>query len=299
MTREHIEYLINYKKKLKEFHREWVLNTIKYLRKCQTKDIKKRMDELAWKHVEEEFEKGNIKENEKDALFKEHTMSRETIQRKLKGLVEDRVIVKHDHTYTLSFGKNAIPVPKYFNPDSAKEFSVELLDYLLELHDPKNDDFKKDVENTVTIFGFYILFLLMEACKPVSINNKIKAKEYRAKRFVTHEWFEKAVNPIILLNSFILTMTKHYSDEQRREHEIFHDSYLRYKAHKRENPLYGEVSPHYEISQSIIDQIYQILKESYPDHYAKALFTKENFQGILKEESLDDRRIYEIPESDI
>jgi hypothetical protein len=215
VTKENIKKIIDYKKNQDDENKQIIFKFVKDLGKCYPKDIKKILDIAAKKIAEEEYEKG-LDKNEKVKIFKKYTMRRETIQRKLKVMLKEGSIVKVDGKYSLS--ELALSDLRYFSPDSGRQFGNTLLNALLQLHYPTINDFKTNIDELIDIFGFYLLYTLIESCRPIKIQNKDKYIENRTKDVLTEKWFEKAINHETLLNSFISTVTNQYNDEQREEY---------------------------------------------------------------------------------
>lgn len=98
-------------------------------------------------------------EKEKESILKKNTITRETIQRKLKELVSEGLVKKDNVKYSLS--ELALSDLRYFNPDSGSHFGNLLLNELLKLHYPTIDDFQTNIKKLVEILGFYMLYLLI------------------------------------------------------------------------------------------------------------------------------------------
>jgi len=282
---------------------------------------------MAKKIAENEFEKGFIGVKEKENIFEKNTIARETIQRKLKEMVNEGLINKDNGMYSLS--EVALSDLRYFNPDSGSHFGNLLLNELLKLHYPTIDDFQTNIKKLVEILGFYMLYLLTESCKPINYQNKDKYIENKTKDIITQRWFEKALNHQNLLNAFISSVTNQYNEEQRKEyfekhHKIIDENhgYFEYikvddlneneiknqelihildpmsssdftlkrfyaLSSKEEYKKYRTTSnPLYEIKQHTIDQIQNILIDSFPDYYKLASFTKLRYENP-KEESMN------------
>ncbi len=144
-------------------------------------------------------------------------MTRETIQRKLKEMVNESSIKKDNGKYSLT--ELALSILRYFNPDSGRQFGNILLNALLQLHFPTIEDFKTSVKKLIEILGFYLLWMLIESCRPVKIQNNDKYIENRTKDILTEKWFKQALNHQTLLNAFISTVTNQYNDDQREEYK--------------------------------------------------------------------------------
>lgn len=176
--------------------------------------------------------------------------------------------------------------------------------------------------NIENILGFYLLYTLIEACRPINIQNDDKHTENRAKDNVALKWFQQAISHDVLLNAFISAVTNQHTDEQIKEYwekhyrktdgksgethyldtpkdpisdpmtaDDFRFKRLMHMASEEANIKYKTTSyPSYELKQDLIDQINNILKEKYPNYYGKALDTRTEYFGRPKEGSLEDRR---------
>lgn len=311
---------IHFKKEQSDFYQSSIFTIIKDLGECSTNEIKRELDKFSRIYAEGRYKLGFIKKNEIEKLFKENTMRRETIQRKLKKMVNEGSIIKNNNNkYTIS--ELASTDLRYFNSNSGVEFGNLLLNSLLMSHFPTIDDFKTNIEKIVIIFGFYLVYSLIEACRPIKIDNKDKYIENKAKDGLSKKWFEQSVNHKKILDSFIATVTNQYTDKQRNEYIEKHyrkiDKNSEYIAHIDDPPdpisdpmsakdfclvrflsmsskesyvQYRTASnPSYEINEDLIDQINSILKELYPKYYESALFIRNDFFGRPKEGSLQDK----------
>jgi len=182
---------------------------------CTPNEIKSELDKEAKEIAIHQYEKGKIDEEGKEQIFKDNTIRRETIQRKLKEMLDEGSIVKKNSIYSLS--DLSWSDLRYFNPDSGRYFGDGLLDELLRIHYPTIDDFKTNIQKLVEIFGLYLLNILLEACRPINYENNDKYVENMTKDLLTEKWFAQAINHETILNKFMLTVTNQHNEEQRKE----------------------------------------------------------------------------------
>jgi hypothetical protein len=244
VTNGNVEKITDYKKKQKDENKQIIYIILKNEGTCYPKDIKKRVDFLANEIAEEEFEKGDIDEKEKEKIFKKNTIARETIQRNLKEMVDEGSVIKENGKYFLS--DLALSDLRYFSPDSGRQFGSLLLNELLKLHYPTIDDFKTNIQKLVEILGFYLLYTLVEACRPIKIQNDDKYFENKTKDVLTEKWFEQAINHQTLLDAFISTVTNQYNDEQREEyfkkhHKIIDEDHGQFEYIRVNDPNKNEI----------------------------------------------------------
>jgi hypothetical protein len=215
VIKNNVKYTNRNKKKQSDENKEKIFNIIKSLGTCSTNEIKIELDKEAKEIAITKYENGNISDNEIKQVFKNNTLRRETIQRKLKEMVYDGSIIKENGKYSLS--EFALSDIRYFNPDYSKRFGDGLLGELLKMHYPTMDDFKINIQKLVEIFGFYLLNTLIEACRPIKYQNSDKYVENMTKDVLTEKWFAQSINHETILDVFISTVTNQLNDEQRKQ----------------------------------------------------------------------------------
>lgn len=321
MINENVKRIIEYKKDQSDFHKEMIFTTIRSLGSCFPHEIKQDIDKLSRLYAEGKYENGQINKNEVEKLFKENTVRRETIQRKLKEMVNEGSITKNnDGRYSISeLAKSDL---RYFNPESGRNFGELLLNSLLMLHFPTIDDFKTNIDKLISIFGFYLIYSLIEACRPIKIEKDDKYIENRAKDSLAEKWFEQVVNSNKMLGSFVATVTNQYTDEQRKEYlkkhckkkdensgfidyldnppdpirdpmsaiDFCYIQFLNNTSEETYNRYRTTSNPSYELNNKCIDEIISILQDLYPEYYDIALQVRSYYLGRPKEGSLKDRQ---------
>ncbi len=319
--KENVKRAIQYKKAQSNSYKNMIFTTIKDLGPCFPKEIKQHIDICGRKEAKDQYHKGLITKDETEKVAKEHTIPRETIQRKLKEMMNEKFIIKNNNgQYSIS--EFALSDLRSFNPSSGQEFGKLLLNNLLKLHYPTINDFKTNLMKLVNIFGFYLLYSLIEACKPIKIKNDDKYMENRSKDSLTERWFEQVINPTELLDSFIATITNQYTDKEREKfiknhfnkinEKSGHINYLDNPSNPITDPMSASdfcfrrflyltsdqayinfrttSSPSYELNRKLFVQINTMLKEIYPNYYEMSEITRRDFLNSPKEDSLEDRK---------
>jgi hypothetical protein len=314
---------IQFKKDQSDFYQSLIFKTLKALGECSTNEIKRELDKFSRIYAKGRYEQGFIKKNEIEKVFKENTMRRETIQRKLKKMTNERLIIKNNHgKYSIS--ELALSDLRYYSSDSAREFGKDLLANLLKFHFPTINDLETNLEEMITIFGFTILYSLTEACRPIELQKVDKYVENQTKDKLTTKWISQVIDQNNLLDSFVSAIKNQYTDKQIEEYEKKYlktnddgkSTYLCNMDNARDPISYPmttkdfwynrffylisnekyidyktKSNPLYELDQNQIDQITKILKKRYPQYYCMAVDAKSDYLGRPKEWSLEERRV--------
>ena len=246
------------------------------------------------------YEDGEIEQKDIKIIAERETLKRETIQRKLKKLVEMGMVIKNSSLYSLS--DVALTEIRLFDPLMGKKFGSNLLTSLLWEYFPRGKDLKERVKEIISVFGFYLLYSLIEACRPIDLQNDDKITENKTKDTITYRWFKNSLESAVILDSFISNLGRDY-DYKDRNHCIEKYSHLiekrtegtfealclkrralmpfnggdSYNIHRLENNLQEENSrnenisaSNYEISQERIDAIKHVMYELFPNYHMVA-----------------------------
>ena len=235
-------------------------------------------------------------------------MARETIQRKLKKLVEMRMVTKRNSVYSLSEkAQNDIRIS---DPYMAKKIGSNLLISLLFQYFPSEKDLKKRVQEFISLCGSYLLLSLIEACRPIDLQNNDKPIENKTKDHLACEWFKNSIDPVVILDSFISNFVRGYGRkernrfiekfshliEERTEGAVEAFSLKRrfdspfsgadaYNMYLLENKMQDEniYSPNYEISQERIDSIKYVMNKLFPDYVMAMELSNNSLLDLNKE----------------
>lgn len=250
-------------------------------------------------------------------------MRRETIQRKLKKMINERLIIKNKNgRYSIS--ELALSDLRCYSSDSAREFGKDLLANLLKFHFPTLNDLDTNIEEMITIFGFTVFYSLTEACRPINFEKEDTYVENHTKDKLITKWISQVIDQNNLLDSFVSAIKNQYTDKQIEKYEKKYlktnddgkSTYLCNMDNARDPISYPmttkdfwynrffylisnekyidyktKSNPIYELDQNQIDQITKILKKLYPEYYRMAVDAKSDYLGRPKEWSLEDRRL--------
>jgi hypothetical protein len=241
------------------------------------------------------YENGEIIDKDIEKIAKKETLARETIQRKLKILVKIGIVTKLNNEYSLS--EVALSEIRISDPYMAKKIGSNLLINLLFQYIPAEKDLKERVKDIISLYGFYLLLSLIEACRPIDIQNQDKPIDNKTKDAIAYEWFKNSIDPVLILGSFISNFARDYGRKERSRfikksshliEKITAGSYEASELKKRFNwpfsgvdsyyiyvlenllqegkPIPENISrPNYEISQKRVDDIKSVMHSLFPD----------------------------------
>lgn len=318
MIDEHVLGIIQIRKEIEE---KWDIEIKLILREngpCTPSEILNHLKEKKRKEIEKDYYSGKISKNEFETRIDSETIKRETIQRKLKKLIASGHVIKDQIRYSLS--EIAFTELKFFDTLMGKRYGNSLLLQLLILYTPVNKTIEKKVEDIISVFGVFLLFSAIEACRPIELDNGNKTIGNDIKERISLQWFKNSLNPELILNSFICTLGRNF-DYKDRNHFIEKYSYLidqdrkgsdeirdlkkrflepltgmdLYDMHFLDTQLNGreldnkiEYEPRFQISQDRADELKEILEKMYPNVYylvqatCHKLFenSKESYFGV-------------------
>jgi hypothetical protein len=315
---------IQFKKEQSDSHKKMIFTAIKNLGQCSPKEIKQELEKISRKYEDESDQYSFfIEENENEKIVKQTILRRETIQRKLKEMINEGLIIKNNNgKYSIS--ELALSDFRYYSSDSAREFGKDLLANLLKIHFPTLNDLETNIEELITIFGFTIFYSLTEACKPIDLKKEDKLIENQTKDKLTTKWISQVIDHTNLLDSFVSAIKNQYTDKQIEEYQkkylkakyengksssylnsnnaldpvshpmstkdFWYNRFFYLISNKKDLDYKTKSEPLYELEEYRIKQITKILKKLYPHYYRMAVDAKSNFLGRPKEWSLEDRR---------
>jgi DNA-binding transcriptional regulator YhcF (GntR family) len=252
---------------------------------------------------------------------KKNVRNRRTIQRKLaylrrQGFVEKR---ENGRYYVSEWVSSEL---RFFSREQANRFGQLVLDNILSLNHPTVAPIKYNIDELIEMFGFSIMFCLLEAVRPVPSFRKPDS-EYLSKLFkdkLALAWVKKVFDPEFMLNAFISAMTNQVSERERKQiwkrnmvkmtndryryQNNPHDTFkgppsashflgerLEQMVSKKTKVEYAKkkTKPFFELEKVRISQIAQIMKELYPDYYEMGMKARELFLGRPKEAALQNR----------
>lgn len=152
--------LIEFKRRKSKMKLNSVFNAIKELGNPKPHDIKKYLDEMARKEVQDMYHNGEISSEQIQTTIMEKTMDIRTIQRKLKELTYEN-LVEHTHD-RYSLAEKVKSDIRY----QAELFGIGLYRLIFEYVPPGS--IKNEIEELVKYFGAQVLYTFLEAACPVN-----------------------------------------------------------------------------------------------------------------------------------
>ena len=202
--------LLKYKKDRDMDNRGDVLKAVRTLRKVGSFEI--------YHHINLEREDGNRKQERAHTDYrgfekisdkeKKPLISYRTVQRHLKALIEEGLVIRKENLYSLSQrGKTDV---KYFG----NQFGSGILNNIINQPDFKLRTVKENLRDLVTIFGSYIVSCCMEAVKPTTSNKSVvdNTKFYEDLESKM-SWINSAINPTSMLHLFLFTFLNQQDDD--------------------------------------------------------------------------------------
>lgn len=185
---------------------------------------------------------------------------------------------------------------------------------------PIGKDLKERVKEIISVFGFYLLYSLIEACRPIDLQNDDKIIGNNTRDTIAFRWFKNSLEPVAILDSFISNFGRDYDYKERnrciekyshltekRTEGSFEALCLKrralmpfnggdsYNIHRLENKLQEEniSSPNYEISQERVDAIKSVMYGLFPYYHMVAELGSNSLLDLNKESyfELMDRKI--------
>jgi hypothetical protein len=261
------------------------------------------------------YEDGEIPKTQIEIEAKKNSLVRETIQRKLKKLVNKGLVVRQGYKYTLS--KTAMTEIRYFDPSLGKKFGYGFLLTLLDVYYPDRKSLEDRIKEIILIFGFHVLYSLVESCRPIDYKSEDKYLENYTKDLIIESWFKNSIDPMTYLNCFVSTFSKEfdYNDRSRFNEEYANfndknsptcfDSYVLRKrfrdqlrgsdqyhmqmlynvSEERKKNYQTFSNPLYEIKQDRINDIKAVLDKLYPEFSSRGELCSHELLDSSKESS--------------
>ena len=231
-----------------------------------------------------------------EAIAKKKIMNIRTIHRKLKDLEKEGLIHHKGQRYFLTeIARDDI---RSFKKEYAEEFGIIALSSIMEVHSP-TPDLKINLEHLIKLFGLYVIFFLIEACRPLKIPTKGNSKKYDyipsiTRDRLTENWLKKGFDPMIMLQFFLIGLKPIDTDEINisdlwRKKYFWEDIIGLYHEYQNKNSN-PNPDPLYELDEEIIQKLSTILLEDYYNYYSKLMAARTQFFSRPKEGSLSDIR---------
>ena len=215
---------------------------------------------------------------------------------------------------------------RYFVDGKAQEFGQGLLSRLTQYHYPTTNTFEVNVKKLIEVFGFFMLYCMLESSRPVPFNSRHKRPGtpnlFNDKLAI--KWSSNVLDPLYILDTFISAISNQISDKElekikKGELKPYHigssidDGFFpkgppstAYFHRKRFLQLYSregakeyyddkKTKPIYQLSEETYTKTLAMLEKLFPDFYRAAMFSREDFFGKPKEFSLKSRYSKKVP----
>jgi hypothetical protein len=315
VTGKTIQNLIEFQKSGDNKGNQMILGILKTYGPCSPSQIKNYLIEKANQTARSNYEHGEICKDQIEMIVKANSLVRETISRKLGKLVDAGLVVRHGLKYSLS--EAAMTEIRYFDPSLGKKFGNTFLLTLLDVYNPDRKSLENRIEEIILIFGFHILYSLVESCRPIDYKSKDKYLENYTKDLIIESWFKNSIDPVTYLNCFISTFSKEfdYTDRNRFNEKYtdfydknsptyfnvhvlrkrfleplsgsdqYHMQMLYNESEERKKDYQTTSNPLYELKQDRIDDIKRILDKLYPEFFWRAELCSNEVLESSKESS--------------
>jgi hypothetical protein len=292
---DHTKRMVNYQKKQDENNRKMVINTLKEMTKPVTSNeilnfINKNIRQNVEQEIKNKTEVGDItisnKKPEKEyfnELYKKKKIDIKTVQRHLKTLIEQGVVVKIPKSDYYSL-LNMLNLDIKFDPNG---FGHGILRTTMQYIHPHHHILEENIQRLVESFGVYLLYCFIEGSRPYIYKDNNKKPsiilDIDKKDQLTLSWIENAIDSKEMFGYFLTLMRDQLNDNQiktkyeNNKHSFEcnkEDEYLINNLHAFRfwNPEYfhpdselikKRQSPKYELDINKIDIVRQILKDKY------------------------------------
>ena len=202
--------LLKYKKGQNTDNRGEVIKAVRTLKKAGSFEI--------YHHINLERENTNMKQfrvhtdyrgfEDRSDSEKKPLISYRTVQRHLKALIQEGLVIRKESLYRLSQrGKTDV---KYFG----NQFGSGILNNIINQPDFKLRTVKENLRDLVTIFGSYIVACCIEAVKPTTSNKSVvdNTKFYEDLESKM-SWINSAINPTSILHLFLFIFLNQQEDD--------------------------------------------------------------------------------------
>ena len=264
-------------------------------------DIYKYLLQQAKKIVEEHYQnekitvRGDMKKK-LDQESKQETPSIRTIQRKLVELHNEGLIGHTGQRYYLTdLARHDL---RTFTKASAQEFGTAAMASIMETHFRSLEP-RVNLEHLIKLFGLYVIFIMIEASRPVRIPKEDNPEKFESIESITRDklavnWVKNALDPEVMLQFFLVGIIP-VSSKQRSASElwlkkfawnkivdVYHDYH---KKHSNANP-----DPLYELGHPMVEKLTKLFMKDYSNYYSKLMNARLAFFGRPKEGSLSKYR---------
>jgi hypothetical protein len=295
----HYRGLINHKIGQAEENRQMILNVIRELGNCSPNEIRIYLHEKNSQLVKEQYEKneGSFSSKKMESEIEDKTPDIRTIHRWLAALKKEELIEHNNNKYSIS--DKAKSEIRYW----AKEFGKFALSQLMYSYFPQISSLEENIEMLIEIFGFYSIYCLVEAARPVNDNNvESNSKDPYIRNDLSLSWTNEVFDHEQMFYAFLGIINNLYDDEVAEKiwNELKIDKDLRFidkngrqfipKVAKRliddwiislVDTLYARSKSNYtdyrspfELEEDALEKITSLLKKKYPRYYNNISHTR-------------------------
>lgn len=285
----HTKRMVDYQKKQDANNRNKVINAFKEMTKPVTSNeilnfINNKIQQEVEQEIKNKIEAGDItlsnKKPEKEyfkELYKKKKIDIKTVQRHLKILIDQGVVVKIPKTNYYSL-LNMLNLNIKFDP---KGFGQGILRTAMQYIHPYHHTLEENIQRLVESFGIYLLYCFIEGARPYIYKDSNKKPsiilDLDKKDQLTLSWIENAIDQKEMFGYFLTLMRDQLNDKNikksNRRNDKIDDDYLIQNLHafRHWNPEYFHKDiesvkrqfPKYELDINKIETLRQILKDKY------------------------------------
>lgn len=317
--KDNVEKLLRHKKEKADQNLRLVFQAVWDLRKTGVKEIRQYLRNKAEADAQSRYESGAIDKINISSEIEKNLMVREVIHRKLNELEQLGLVEHAGQEYIISDAW--IGDLRYFVDEKAQEFGQEFLGRLTQRHYPTKKNFNDNLKELIEIYGFFMLYCLLEACRPVPFKSRHKrpATPNLFNDKLTIKWASNVFDPVFILGSFVSAIRNQTDDPENKgkklkvkEFEVnegffpdgppstayFHrklflerysdEGYKEYYDDKKTKPIY-------QLSEKMYNRTLVSLEKLFPCFFKAAMSSRADFFGRPKEFSLKSRYSKKMP----
>ena len=297
VSSDHYRAIINRKVGQAEENRQMILNAIRELGNCSASEIRRHLHETIRQQINEQYERGEISKKKMEFEIEERTPVMRTIYRWLDELKKEKLVEYNNNRYSIS--DKAKSEIRYW----AKQFGNFALSQLMYSYFPQMRNLEQNIEMLIEIFGFYTIYCLVEAARPVNDNNvESHSKTPYGRNDLSLSWTNEVFDHEQMFYAFLGIINNLHDDEvvEKTWNELKIDKDLGFidkngrqfipKVAKRlidnwiislVDILYARSKSNYkdyrspfELDKDTIEKITSVLKNKYPRYYNNISHTR-------------------------
>lgn len=310
--------MLRYKRKEADKHLRQVFSAVWNLGRSEVHQIKDYINNEAKKEAVKN-DNAPVEVSGLARIEEDRPINKRTIHRKLNELEKLGLVEHCGREYIVSDAW--LGDLRYFVDEKAQEFGRGLLNRLTQYHYPTTNTFEVNIKKLIEVFGFFVLYCMLESSRPVPFNSRHK-RPSTPNLFndeLAIKWSSNVFDPLCILNTFISAITYQISDKELEGKKPYliessiDDGFFSKRAPsttyfygKRILQLYldegtrkryddKKTKPMYLLSEETYSKILAMLEKLFPDYYRAAMFSRGEFFGRPKEFSLKSRYSKKTP----